>query len=203
MIPKVQWTFKWYRLALFVVVCFPRTAMAQTVSYNYAGGVNFAELKTYRWVDMEGAAAADPSLDRSIHEAIEVQLGRKGLTKSGDRAQVLILYQTSVGREKTIRIYSSEGFPWAYGPGWILDQSYGYSHGYNFVGVPPMSTATDEVIPIGNLVFDMYDSVHKDLIWRAEVSNALNFVADTDKRWKQLNKAIASLFGPYPPKLRK
>jgi len=203
MVCKAHGTFRWSWLTLFIALCLPLRTMAQTVSYNYAEGVNFAVLKTFNWISIEGAGAGDASLDRSIREAIEEQLAQRGLRKSADRPQLLILYQVSVGREKEITMYDTGGLAWGYGPGWIRDQSYGYNHGYAFFGVPSISTATDSTIPIGNLVFDMYDAMYEDLIWRAEVDRALIFVGDADKRWKRLNKAIINLFGPYPPKLRR
>jgi len=199
---KIRTSSHWSWLVLLAAVCFPRGVSAQTVSYNYAQGVNFVLLKTYKWVNIEGAGTSDPSLDRSIREAIEAQLASKGLQKSADGAQVLILYQASVMQEKEITMYSVDGFTWGYGPGWLRDQSFGFNNGYNFMGTPPMSTATDATIPVGNLVFDMYDFPNQQLVWRAEVSKALTFVGDADKRWQRLNKAVASLFGPYPPKPR-
>jgi len=202
MVRRARKSFWGAWLTILAAVCSPLHAMAQTVSYNYAEGVNFALLRTYEWVSIEGAGTADQTLDGSIRQAIEVQLSRKGLTRSADHAQLLIVYQASVMREKEIKMYGIEGFAWGYGPGWIRDQSYGYNHGYTFVGVPSISTSTDSTIPIGNLVFDMYDSAYQDLIWRAHVSNALMFVGDADKK-RRLNNAVTQLFGPYPPKPRR
>lgn len=203
MIFKISKSFHWSWLLVLVAVCFPLGARAQTVSYNYAQGVNFALLKTYKWVNAEGVGASDQSLDRSIRQTIESQLASKGLKKSADGAEVLIAYQASVLEEREITMYSTDGEDWGYGPGWLRDQSFGYSKGYNFMGTPSISTATNARIPVGNLVFDMYDPRYRQLIWRAQVSQALIFVGDENKRWQRLNKAVTNLFGPYPPKPRK
>jgi len=201
--PQTPRSFKRSGLILLLAMSLAGMAKAQTVSYMYAAGVNFYEVRTYKWVTIEGAEAADPSIDKSIREAVEFQLTNKGLMKSADHAQVLIAYQVSVRREKEIAMYSVGGFAWGYGPGWLRDESYGFRYGYDFTGAPSFSTATDATIPVGNLVLDMYDASFQDLIWRAEVSNALSFVGEPDKRWQHLTKAVATLFGPYPPKPRK
>jgi hypothetical protein len=36
-----------------------------------------------------------------------------------------------------------------------------------------MSIATRSTIQLGNLVLDIYDSSHKDLVWRGNVSNTI------------------------------
>jgi hypothetical protein len=200
-IRRVRTGFAWLALTLFAAFCSLPIAEAQTVSYNFADAVNFTVFKTYDWVVVEGAEAADSSLDVQIRKAIETQLEKKGLTRSVN-AQLLIAYQVSIRRERQIMEYNPRGSPWEDGPGWRQDQDYGYNHGYNFVSAPLMSTATGFPIPIGNLVLDIYDAAYKELIWRGEVSKALRFVDDAERRRQQLHKAVAKLFEPYPPKRR-
>ena len=183
---------KFFLFAFFATVCLPVIAMAQIASYNYAQGVNFVQYKTYEWVNIEGAGAADPALDRDIKRAIEAQLAAKGLIKSKDGAQLCVTYQVSFPREKQIRQYDSVGYG-GYGPGW----RYGYSYGYSYLG-PAMSTATSSTIQLGNPVLDIYDSSHKDLVWRGNVSNIISL----DQKKHNLDKAMARLLKNYPPKAR-
>lgn len=177
----------------FAAVCWPVMAMAQTTIYNYARGVNFAEYKSYKWVDIDGAAATDQALDKKIKQAIDAQLAAKGLAKSQDEAQLYVAYQVSSPREKQIGQYRRGGSS-GYGPGW----RYGYSFGYNY-GDPAMSTATSSTIQLGNLVLDIYDSTYKDLVWRGTVSNAFG----PDQKKHNLDKATATLLKNYPPKANK
>jgi hypothetical protein len=180
-------------LVFIAALCFPVMAMGQTAIYNYAGGVNFAEYKTYKWVNIEGAAATDQALDQGIKQAIDAQLAAKGLVKSQEGAQLYVGYQISFRREKQIAQYRWGGSG-GYGPGW----RYGYNFGYDY-GDPAMSTATSSTIQLGNLVLDIYDSGYKDLVWRGSVSNAFG----PDQKKYNLDKATATLLKNYPPKSKK
>ena len=150
--------------------CLGVIATAQSVSYNYDQTANFAEYRTYKWVNIQGAAAPDQLLDKDIKQAIDAQLAGKGLKKVDNDAQLLIAYQVSISQEKQITAYNSGGY-WGYGPGW--------GRGW---GAPSMSTATSSTINIGNLVLDMYDSAAKDLVWRGEVSKTLSNHKEPEKR---------------------
>jgi hypothetical protein len=189
---------KFFLFVFFVMLCLPVIAMAQTASYNYARGVNFAQYKTYDWVNIEGAGAPDQALGRDIKRAIDAQLAAKGLTRSTDGAQLYVGYQVSFPREKQIvRYYGS------YGPGWPFGCTYGDSYGgcsqgFSYGG-SAMSTATSSTIHLGNLVLDIYDSSYKDLVWRGNVSRAIS----TDQKRHNLEKAMAKLLKNYPAKSKK
>jgi hypothetical protein len=183
------------RLSLFVVfttLCLPVIAKAQIASYNSAEGVNFAQYKTYEWVNIEGAGVSDSFLDSEIKKAIDTQLAAKGFTKLNQGAQVCIAYQVSFLREKQIKQYDGGGYG-GYGPGW----RYGYTNGYSYLS-PAMSTATSSTIQLGNLVLDIYDSAHKDLVWRGNVSNTLN----SEQKKYNLGKGVAKLLKNFPPKVK-
>jgi len=183
---------KFSLIVFFAMACLPAIAMAQIASYNYAEGVNFAQYKTYEWVDIAGAGVSDSFLDSEIKQAIDAQLAAKGLSKSNQGAQLCVAYQVSFPREKQIRQYGS-GVYGSYGPGW----RYGYSYGYSYLG-PAMSTATSSTIQLGNLVLDIYDSSYKDLVWRGNVSKTL--IANSKKH--NLDKAVTKLLKNFPPKAK-
>jgi hypothetical protein len=190
---------KIWLLLLIAPVFFPTVSNAQTVTYNYAQGVNFTEFKTYEWVNIGRTEATDPVLDNYIRAAIDAQLGSAGLAKSHDGARLLLFYQASIAREEQIMIY--EGYS-TYGPGWSHSSSYGYSRGPVFVSPFLLSTETGSTIQIGDLVLDMYDSSYRDLVWRGRVSQAISFNGDLNKRQQRLNKAVAKLIKAYPRKPR-
>jgi hypothetical protein len=184
-------------LMLCAALFFPVITSSQTVTYNYARGVNFDAFRSYKWITIEGASATDPLLDKDIRQAVEVELSGKHLTRSENASDLIIAYQISDRREKEIDMYRPDGTE-RYGPGWHYGDTYGYSHGYSFISSSSMSTTTDSVIPVGNLVLDMYDGAHHDLIWRGEVSKAHTTKRNPEDRFQDLRKAVNKLFETFP-----
>jgi hypothetical protein len=174
---------------LCMMFCVPAGVRAQDVTYNFARDTNFSQYKTFKWVDIPGAASPNQIVDKDIKQSIENQLASKGLAKSDDDAQLYIGYQVSISQEKSITAFNSGG-NWGYGPGW--GRGYGY-------GSPSMSTATTSTINIGTLVLDMYDPAKKDLVWRGEASKALSPSKDPNKNRSKIDKAMAKLLKNYPP----
>jgi hypothetical protein len=187
---KMKIKIKCLLFVFFATMCLPVIAMAQIASYNYAQGVNFAQYKSYEWVNIEGAGVSDSFLDNDIKRAIDAQLAAKGLTKSNQGAQLYVAYQVSFPWEKQITQYGSGGY-WGYGPGW----RYGYSHGYSYLG-SAMSTTTNSPIQLGSMVLDIYDSSYKDLVWRGIVSGTIG----PDRKGNSLIKSVAMLLKRFPPK---
>lgn len=175
----------------------PLIAMAQDVSYNCALDVNFAEFKTYKWVNIGDAKTLDQIVDKDINQAIEAQLMSKGLTQSEEGAQLLVSYRVIVTQEKQITTFSTGG-DWISGPGSVWP--YGYGSVY---GGPSIATATTSTIHIANLILDMYDAGKNDLVWRGGSVQRAEQQHEPGEKSKDLNKAIAKLLNYYPPKLKK
>lgn len=177
----------------------PSPTSAQTVTYNYADRVNFGEFKTYQWVNIEGASATNPTRDMEIRTAIDTQLAARGISRSVDGAQLLVGYQVSQARVIQIVMLNDH---WLYGPGWSDSPWYGYSRGYIVEDVSKLSTVNGMEIQFGHLVVDAYDSSYSDLVWRGRVTKAISFGQDSQKRRRQLNKAVTKLIQafPYGPK---
>jgi hypothetical protein len=181
------------KLRLFVcciMACLPATVWAQSVSYNYAQGVDFSHYKTYEWVDIEGVSAGDQALDSEIKQAIDAQLAAKGFTKSKQGAQLYVAYQVSFPREKQIGQYIRGGYG-GHGPGW----EYGCIYGDTYAS-GPRPIENKSTIPFGNLVLDVYDSAFTELLWRGNVSKS--FTPNPQKH--MLDKASAKLLKSFPPK---
>ena len=165
-------------------------AAAQDVRYNFDKDTDFSKLKTYEWVLLKGAPQLSSMVDKQIKAAIDAELAKKGLTKvDNDSADLYIGYQTAIKQETEFTSYNSS---WGYGPGW---------YGGGWYGAPGTSVTTGQTstINIGSLVLDMYDSAHKDLVWRGVVSKSLDPKAKPDKQTKNLNKSVAKLLKNYPP----
>lgn len=165
------------------------SAFAQDVRYNFDKDANFSSYKTYKWVILKDAAKLDNIMDKNIKSTVDAELAKKGLTRvDSDNADLYIGYQGSVSQDKQFTSYSSG---WGYGPGWYGGGWYGPSS--------TMTTGQTSTIYTGQLVLDMYDAAHHDLVWRGVVSKTLDEKAKPEKQQKNLSKAMAKLLKNYPP----
>jgi hypothetical protein len=154
---------------------------AQDVSSNYMPGTDFSKYHTYKWVAIEGGAHPNQIVDAEIKQAVDAQLATKGLTKTdGDKADLLVGYQTAVSQQKQ----------------W---NAYGMGGGFRFGG---MGTATSSTIDVGTLVLDMYDPTTKQLVWTGRATKSMDPSSNQEKNEKNLNKAMAKLLKNYPPKTK-
>jgi len=161
-------------------------AWAQDVRYNFDKETDFSKFKTYKWVPLKDATQLNDITDKMIKTAIDEQLATKGLTKTdADTADLYVGYQAAVGQEKQFTSYSSDR-------GW-----YGGGMGSS------TTTGTTSTIYVGQIAVDMYDSSHKDLVWRGLASKTIDQKAKPDKQQKNLTKAMAKLFKNYPPEVKK
>jgi len=185
---KKLWFF-----SLLLLVVGVGTALAQDVRYNFDKQTDFSKFKTYKFVVLKDATQLNDLIDKQIKSALESQLSQKGLTKvDGDDADLYIGYQADVGQEKQFTSYSSG---WGYGPGW----GRGWYGGGMSSG---MTTGQTSTIYKGQLAVDIYDSAHKDLVWRGVVSKTIDPKAKPDKQEKNLNKSLTKLFKKYPPEVK-
>lgn len=167
-------------------------ALCQDVRYNYDKDTDFSKFKTYKWVLIKDAQQPDDITDKQIKSSIDAQLSTKGLSKTdGDNADLYIAYQVAMVTEKQFTSYNTGAGGWGYGPGWYGGGWYGAGGG--------ITTGSTSTIYVGQLALDMYDSAHKDLVWRGSASKTLDPKAKPDKREKNLNKAVAKLLKNYPP----
>ena len=166
-------------LLLLLLTC--SFALGQDVRSNYMPGTDFSKYHTYKWINIEGASHPNQIADAQIKQAVDAQLGAKGLTKTeGEQADLAIDYQVAVNQEKQWNAYNMGGVGWRWGGG--------------------MATATSETIHIGTLVLDMYDPSNKELIWSGRATKTLNPSKDQEKNQKNLDKAMKKLLKDFPPK---
>jgi hypothetical protein len=163
------------------------------VRYNFASDTNFSKYKTYKWVQIKGADPIDQITDGQLKTAVDRELAAKGLVRTeGDKADLYVGYQVSLGQEKQVTSYDSG---WGYGPGW---GGWGYAGGGG-----GYSTSTTSTIVIGQVDLDMYDPAAKNLVWRGTASKTLDPKAKPEKREKNLQKGMAKLLKNYPPPPKK
>ena len=184
------------RVVLLSIVAFLSavTALGQDVRYNFDKNTDFSKLKTYKWVELKGAAKVNDLVGKQITNAIDAELATKGLRKvDSDPADLYIGYQAGVGQEKQFTSYSTD---WGYGGGWYRGGWYGGG-----MGSTTTSGQTDTIY-VGQLALDMYDSANKDLVWRGVASKTIDEKAKPDKQAKNLAKAVKKLLKNYPPPVK-
>ena len=170
-------------------------AVAQDVRYKFDRNADFSKFKTYKWVLIKDAANKDTAhvddlLDKQIKDAVDAELGKKGLTKTdAETADLYVGYLAGIGTEIQFSTYNTG---WGYGPGWTGGGWYrsggGMTTGPNYYGVYE-----------GQLAVDMNDSKNHALVWRGLASKTVDPEAKPDKQQKNLAKAVAKLLKNYPP----
>jgi hypothetical protein len=153
---------------------------AQDISYDYAKGTDFSQLKTYAWVRWTNLS--DELNHKRIVDALEAQLAAEGFTKaaSGATPDVLVAYHTSFSSELEINGNAT---------GWA---------GYRF-GPGRSGSARVEEVVIGTLYVDIVNAKTNTLLWRGIATKELDANASPEKREKNINKAAEKLFKKYPP----
>jgi hypothetical protein len=177
---EIRTTVTKLAIALVLTLLACTLTPAQDVTSNSMPGVDFTKYRTYKWVAIEGAVLPNQIVDAQIKQSIDSQLATKGLTKTdGDKADLLIGYQASIGQEKQWNAYGTGGgLRWGGG----------------------MASAQQSTISTGTLVLDMYDPSNKQLVWTGRVSKTLDPSANQGKKQKNLDKAMQKLLKAYPPK---
>jgi hypothetical protein len=158
------------------------TANAQSVSFDYDKGADFAKLKTYAWID--GTILLDEFNHKRVVAAVDAQLGAKGLTQvqANGKPDVFVAYHASFDRNFQINAFSSG---WGVGPG--------------FGGNRSGSASVDEIVN-GTLVIDMVDANTHGLVWRGIARKEIDVKANPERRDRNVNKAAEKLFKNFPPK---
>lgn len=161
---------------LLIAAC----AYGQDVHYNYDRSANFANYRTYKWVEIPGGSVPDRLIDQAIRQTADEQLAQKGLIKVDENADLYIGYQVVVNLEKSIDLWST-----GIGPGGWGDRSV---------------QGQTSTVPVGILLVDLYDVAKKQLVWRGDAVKTIDLKTGPDKNYKNLQKAMAKLFKNYPPK---
>jgi len=157
---------------------------AQNATSGFAGDADFSKYKTYKWVPIESAQYLDELTSGQLTGTLQVELAKKGLTRSPSAtADLYIGYQIVSGDSKHLNllVIGTEYHPPA-------------------EAAPETSEDTSTIIHSGTLVLYLFDSANKRLVWWSLTPNAIDADANPDKKQKRLDKAIEKLLNNYPPK---
>ena len=169
--------FQINRLVLVVALIGNSVAMAQELLANFLLGTDFSKYHTYKWINIEGGAHPNQSVDARIKQSFDSQLASKGLSRSDDdKADLYVEYQAAVDQKKDWKRYGDGG-------------SWG-----------EMAAATSPTLDVGSLVLDIYDPTAKLLVWTGTATKILDSNSNEEENMKRLDNAIEKVLRNYPPK---
>ena len=165
-----------------------------TVSQDYDKTVDFKALKTFDWKPREEAERGDPTemsplVATRVRNAIERELGARGMTKSADSPDILIDYNLKVeSRISSMNVGTTIGV----GTG-----------GYWHTGGVVVSTAPDiRQYDEGTLYIDFYTGDDTRLVWRGISSQVIDKHARPDRVTEQINLNVKKILEQFPPERR-
>jgi hypothetical protein len=150
---------------------------AQNASTDFSRNADFSHYKTYQWVPVKSAEQLDSLTAEQLIGTLDVELAKKGLTKSkSDTADLYIGYQIADAKTALINQYA-------------IGSTY---------SVPPERNSA-ATVHTGQLTLLMYDVGNKQLVWRSTVANAIDANAKPDKKQRHMDSGVEKLLRNYPP----
>ncbi|MCM4155270.1 DUF4136 domain-containing protein [Gramella sp. AN32] len=167
---------------LLLLAVFFTSCSSVRVASDYDREANFGNYGSYAFFK-PGIDKADISdLDKKrILRAIEVEMEKKGFTKSEDPDLLVSIFTKT---NENINIYQGGNPYWGYGWGW---SPWYWGSGFNTVN------RTSE----GTLYIDLIDSEGKELVWQGMGTAAL--ASEVNKKQERINEIVAKIMEKYPP----
>ena len=159
-----------FGLALLLIA---NSAFGQKVTTDSMPGTDWSKYHTFSWG--EGTPVQDPLLAQKIVAEIESQLTAKGFKKVDSDPDLVVLYHTTTGEQKSLN--------WSNMGGWG-----------RFGG---MGSAQVDTVITGQLKVDIGDAKEKKFLWRGTAAGTVS--SDPQKLEKTLNKSVAKMFQKFPP----
>ena len=162
-----------------------------TVSQDYDKDVDFTALKTFGWkqdpeVSQDDPSEMSPLVATRVRNAIERELGARGITFDDAAPDVLIDYNLKVESKITS---TNVGTTIGFGTG-----------GYGHVGGVVISTAPDiRQYDEGTLYIDFYEADDARLVWRGISSQVIDKHEAPDRVTEQINLNVQKILEQFPP----
>ena len=165
-----------------------------TVYSDFDKSVDFSQYKTYAFNKNAIDKVQISSLDKKrILNAIETELGKKGMTRSETPDLLVGIYTKEKEQGDVSTIYGGWGYGWGFGWGYPYRGGGGYPY---WGGYPYVSTSTE-----GTLFIDFVDTKRKELVWQGEGVGYLSH--DRSQKEAVINEFVAKILMQYPPVLEK
>lgn len=164
----------------FLLGLFAATLVSAGVSVEHASQVDFSQYRTFSFVD--AATAADPQLEKWMHEAVTRELRAKGLQMLAEGGDLLVRTQLEVRerQQMEVDILGEGSIPKA-----------------DATKVTPGENARD--VGMRTLVVELMDGYSKLTVWQGVVGAVTQIEVQKNSQ-KRLDKAVGRLFKKYPPR---
>lgn len=166
------------------------TACTQTADWDYDKSANFANYKTFAWVENADLTKdtnnyqINALMEKRVRSAISSELNQKmgmSLTDSA-QADVLVNYHASVDKELDV-----SSFNIGYGARW---SSWGLGY---------QNDISAREYEVGTLVIDIIDRESNQLVWRGAEDGRLKKNQSPEQRELSVRKTVAKILSNFPP----
>ena len=161
--------------------------------------MSVANCHTYAFADEHVANTDQPSAfgnplnAERLRQAIETNLGAKGIEKAADRKAADCVVGYAMGTRQVFDdYYGNFGIGWGWGGGWGQRGWGGFGGGYGFDG----PSVRDET----RISVDLFDSKSRTPIWHASVSQSVRDLTGPNAV-ERINRAATAIFLKYPTTL--
>ncbi len=170
-------------LAFAAAATLPLNAASST---DYDHNANFRSYKTFSFYKVD---SSNPLDDERIKTEMTADLQKAGMQMVPSGGDINITAFAGVHDQKEYNTFydglGGGGYGWRGWGGW----------GGGWGG---QTTTTEQTIPVGTLLIDMYDNNTHQLVWRGRTTDSLS--NNSDKNTKKLNKEIDHMLNGFPPK---
>ena len=154
------------------------------VENDYDTQFDFANLKTYDWMQIPEKADIDSLSAQRVKKAVNAELKSKGLIMTSDNPDFLIAEH--LGKKDKIQVTD-----WGY--------DYGPYDRYWDRYPEPGGVVVNEYEE-GSLILDFVDAKSKKMIWRGAAKAVVDPSDTPEKREKLINEAVQEILKNFPPK---
>ncbi|MFS1423648.1 DUF4136 domain-containing protein [Shewanella sp. 10N.286.48.B5] len=178
---------------LFVAAAVLALSACSTLKTNtdFDPAVSFDQYKTYSWVEKKNQDASyhlDGLMDQRVRDAVNNELGQKGLTKADiTEADLLVNYLTKVDKKINVDTFNTSFGYYPY---------YG-RRGWGGAGMNTQTTVRE--YEVGTLIVDLIDNKTGNLVWRGSVADTIRSKNTPEEREQIVNSAIAEVMINFPP----
>jgi len=177
--------------AILAVLFLATSGFAQDVRYKFDSKTDFSKFKTYRWEKHPKSLEIDAATLKKLGAAFDAELAKKGLTRTeSNSADIVIVYQLAFTVDEKIETFQS-----GWEAGSLSNTSWSSSG-----AAGSTNNSSSNMIPVGSINLDMFESTRKQLVWRGIVSKTIEPGGTPEKQQKNISAAAAKLMQNYPPK---
>jgi hypothetical protein len=155
------------------------------VRYNYDQQTDFAEFKTFGWMQVPEKAGINSLVVQRVKNAVNAELKAKGLMMMSNNPDFLIVEH--LGKKDKVQVMD-----WGY--------SYGaYGRYRRYGGKKGSRRNSTSQYEEGILILDFVDAKSRKLFWRGTAKAQVQNVNTPEKSEKIINAAVKKILKKYPP----